>query len=458
MKTVLIFAHECAPHQRPQSTIGAQRPAQFAKYLADFGWRAIVLCADNTRRREPNHQAALAASRDETRRALAASDPTGPLIIPLPALSYNGLTDRTWRATFDDAARPRPQKLAVLSRKLLTAAKIRLGDWSQNWQPCARAAAEVVAETIKVDACLGEHGPDAGLFLAAWFHARYGTPWLADFRDPMPQGFIGAARRWYTAQGRKLTATAAGTINVTPYWAELDQAMFGRPAWCIPNGFDPVEFPPTHANSFSETADKTQSATANQYFTIIYAGNIISSQRLDIFLQGLQTARKRLGAEGAKLRFVYRGQMHAEVAALAQKLCVQDLTDSAGPVPRASSLAHLTQAQVLLLLSIAHPEQEDVYFRRGYYPAKTFEYFGAQRPILCVPGDGDLLDELLRTTRAGTVAQTPADVTDYLLSTFADWVKRIPSRFQPDAAAIAQYTRRNLTGRLADLLNLLSTK
>lgn len=451
MKTVLIFAHECAPYQRPQSTIGAQRPAQFAKYLADFGWRAIVLCADNTRRQEKNHPAALTASRDETRRALAASDASAPLIIPTPALSYHGLTDRAWRATFDAQARPHPQKIAVLARKMLTAAKIRLGDWSQTWQPCARVAAEVIAAETKIDACLGEHGPDAGLFLAHWFHARYGTPWLADFRDPMPQGFTGAARRWYTAQGRKLTATAAGTINVTPYWAELDHEMFGRPAWCIPNGFDPAEFPQVTDVAANRDAD----IAASDVFTIIYAGNIISSQRLDIFLQGLQAARERLGTDGAKLRFVYRGRMHAEVAALAQKWQVQDLTDSAGPVPRAASLARLTQAQVLLLLSIAHPEKEDVYFRRGYYPAKTFEYFGAQRPILCVPGDGDLLDALLRETRAGTIANNPAQVADYLVSACADWVKRAPSRFQPDAAAIAQYTRRNLTGRLAELLNAL---
>ena len=37
-RCVLVFAHECAPYNRAESMIGAQRPAQFAKYLPEFGW------------------------------------------------------------------------------------------------------------------------------------------------------------------------------------------------------------------------------------------------------------------------------------------------------------------------------------------------------------------------------------------------------------------------------------
>ncbi len=447
MKTVLIFAHECAPYHRPQTMVGAQRPAQFAKYLGEFGWRAVVLCADNARRGQTDHPQALSDARADVQHALDKAAPDAPVIIPTPALAYDGWADRAWRATFKEGS-PQPHKLTVTARKALTAAKIRSGDWSQPWQPCARAAAEVITQNIKIDAVVGEHSPDAGLFLAHWFHARYGTPWLADFRDPMPQGFQGAARRWYTAQGRKLTSTAAGTINVTPYWAELDKEMFGRPAWCLPNGFDPSEFPAT-----TDTMPRTP------YCEIIYAGNIIPSQRLAVFLEGLQQARLASGTDlGNKLRFVYRGGAHRQVAQEAEQAGVADLTDSAPPIPRLESLARLQQAQTLLLLSIAHPEQEDVYFRRGYYPAKTFEYFGAQRPILCVPGDGGLLDELLHTTRAGEICRTAAQVAAYLTDAVRAWDANNPAGYQPDTVAIAGYTRRNLTGQLAALLDNIRHK
>ncbi|HSZ72935.1 MAG TPA: hypothetical protein VK750_09680, partial [Cytophagaceae bacterium] len=49
--TVLIFAYECYPHNRLGSSIGAQRPYQFAKNLADLGWKVIVLCCDVEQRR-----------------------------------------------------------------------------------------------------------------------------------------------------------------------------------------------------------------------------------------------------------------------------------------------------------------------------------------------------------------------------------------------------------------------
>ena len=119
-------------------------------------------------------------------------------------------------------------------------------------------------------------------------------------------------------------------------------------------------------------------------------------------------------------------------------------------------MARLARAQVLLLLSIANPAQEDVYFARGFYPAKTFEYFGARRPILCAPGDGGLLDELLRETRAGVTARTPDAVAAYLAEMVRAWSTGRAVPYNPDAAAVESYTRRNLTGRLAAILDGLT--
>ena len=48
LRTALFFAYECAPHHRAESTMGAQRPAQFAKHLPEFGWRALVLRRQST--------------------------------------------------------------------------------------------------------------------------------------------------------------------------------------------------------------------------------------------------------------------------------------------------------------------------------------------------------------------------------------------------------------------------
>jgi glycosyltransferase involved in cell wall biosynthesis len=440
MPTLLIFAHECAPHNRPQSTVGAQRPAQFAKHLQQYGWRAVVICCDSEQRGRKDREKALAAARQEARHALREAAPAGSVVIATPSLAYDGARDYLWRKTFA-GDKPRRGPLAVTARRLLTESKFYTGDWSQSWQPCARAAAEIVAERLKIDVVLGEHGPDAGLFLAHWFAAKHGVPWLADFRDPIGQGYSGATRVLYARAGKKLLETARGTINVTPFWTDLDRQMFGLPAWCIPNGYDEDDYPASVENP------------PNDALEITYAGNIIPQQRLDMFFEGFRLAVERLGAEQNRLRFVYRGHAHEKVAKMAQDAGITENTKIGPALPRAESLALLRQTQVLLLLSFASSEQEDVYFAEGFYPAKTFEYFGARRPILCVPGDGKLLDALLAEARVGATARSPAEVAAYLSEVIQLQIAGKTLLYQPDEAALARFSRRNLTGRLVAVLN-----
>ncbi len=434
MKTVLIFAHECAPHQNPRSTIGAQRPAQFAKYLREFGWRAVVLCCDNERRRWDDRAATLATARDDARRALAAAHPSEPVIVATPGLRHDGWLDRSWRGTFTEVG-PRRGKPAILARKAMTALKFRSGDWSQAWQPSARAAAEVVAESVKIDVVLGEHGPDAGLFLARWFAAKYGVPWLMDFRDPMVQQYRGVTRKLYTRTARDLLKTAAGTIAVNPFLAELDEKMLGRPAWTITNGFDPSEF-------------AAPVRRKNDCLTVAYIGNFIPEQKIEIFLAGLREVN-------APVRFVYRGGMAEQVLKLAAANGVTHLLDCGGQVERKEALEVMQRADVLLLLAIANPAEADIFLRRGVYPGKMFEYFGARKPILCVPGDGAMLDELLAATQTGATANNASAVAQYLNQAICDWLAgKLP--YAPKAELVEQYTRRNLTGRLAEILNQIS--
>ena len=203
MPTLLIFAHECAPYNRPKSTIGAQRPAQFAKHLAAYGWRTIVVCCDNERRGLNNRKQTLGIVREETRLALAETPGDESIVIPTPSLASDGPRDFLWRATFD-GEKPLSNPMAATARRLLTEAKFTTGDWSQNWQPCARAAAEIVAGKVKIDMVLGEHGPDAGLFLARWFSDKFSVPWVADFRDPIAQGFSGVTRVLYARAAKRV--------------------------------------------------------------------------------------------------------------------------------------------------------------------------------------------------------------------------------------------------------------
>ena len=435
LKTVLIFAHECAPYHRVQSTVAAQRPAQFAKYLPKFGWRAIVVCCDATQRGA--EWSSLHPIRDRAAHAIKSSDPSESVIIPTPSLPWDGLLDRIWRAV----SRERAGRWAPLLRKPLTVAKLLTGDYSQAWQPCARAAATGIISAIRIDACLGEHSPDAGLFLARWFSNQFGVPWIADFRDAILQPFRPALRVAYAPIARRLLSSASCVVNVTPYWSELDGQLFGRPTATIPNGYDPEEF-----------ADPVP-AEALACFTVAYTGHIWREMRLSIFLQGLAALRAILGEEFREVRFAYRGAHHEEVKQSAEKVGIGDVVDSKPHIPRAESLALLRRAEVLLLLSIAGAARQDIYLKKGIYPGKTFEYFGAGRPILCVPGDQGLLDELLSRTGTGVTLDTPDRIAAYLAAAFRRWKGGSPREHRVRSEEVARYSRRALSGHLAHLLD-----
>jgi glycosyltransferase involved in cell wall biosynthesis len=448
MRTVLIFAHECAPYNRPESTVGAQRPAQFAKYLPEFGWRAVILCCDAQRRGVARQTDADSLSED-VRRRIREAEPNASIIIPTPSLPYDGWLDRCWRALLPE--NEKASGLRSLVRKPLTAAKFLTGDYSQAWQPCARLAAEVVAEELSLDACIGEHGPDAGIFLARWFAGQYGLPWIADFRDPILQPLRPLARKLYAPVARRLLATAMGTVNVNRRLAQLDQDLFGLPAWSIPNGFDPEEF-----------ATPSEQVKTDR-LTIAYMGNIIGLQRIEIFLEGLALVRQALSAnEFGNLSFVYRGFASKQVARQATGLGVSEVVDAKPRIERDQALALLKNADMLLLLSITSLGPGDVYYSEGLYPAKVFEYFGARRPILCVPGDGALLDELIEETNTGVILRTPREIAEYLVHTLRAWEAGRAVPYQPNEPAVLQYTRRNLTGRLAavldEIINYKATK
>jgi glycosyltransferase involved in cell wall biosynthesis len=431
-KNLLIFAHECAPYNRPQSTIGAQRPAQFAKHLPHYGWRAIVLCCDH-KRRETLARREAAQVQAETRELLRQSDAAQSLIIPTPSLRHDGPLDCAWRIC---------QNLKPL-RKALTLAKFRRGDWSQSWQPCARAAAEAVAREVKIDACLGEHGPDAGIFLARWFHAKHGAPWLADVRDPFLRPFRGLARRVYGRVARELVKTAAGTIAVTPVWAELDEKLLGKRVWCIPNGYDPEEFPPP------------QKKTRGERFVIAFAGNI--RETFDIFIQGLWLLKSQLKRqEFEAVRFRYWGAAHEKVAKLAKEAGVSEVVETRPHTPRETVLQQLAQADLLLLLTLPEDTKQDKYLAQGLYPGKLFEYWGARRPILCVPSDEGLLHDLLQQSLTGVAFSRAHEIAFYLSEALHEWRAGHVLSHQPDEEVLESFTRRHLAGQLAAALDEIS--
>jgi hypothetical protein len=432
VKTVLLFAYACAPYNRPESTIGAQRPAKLAKYLTRFGWRTIVICHDG--RASINDPAQLRGIVD---RSLGQLRPDAPLIVPVPALKHDGPLDKAWNWASREGRRGIVWDAV---RRPLTIAKFFTGDYSQSWQPAARAAAIAVAERTNVDACIGEHSPDAGLFLARWYSETHHVPWIADFRDPFLFGQRVALRPLLAPFARRMVRSATHVVEVTPPSVEIDSRLLSRRVELIENGFDPEEF------------EGPLEPTPEGEFAVVLTGSIWVQSDLERFLQGLALLRDRLGSEADRsLRFRYVGGDHEIVQSLAKRVGVEAIVDSRGRVPRAVALQAARGADVLLVISpLNHP---DPYWAAGAYTGKVFEYLGARRPILAVPAGNRPLEALLHRTRAGTSASTPGEIAAYLEAAWRQWRSTGAVAYSPDEATLAQYSRVRSAQKMAALLD-----
>ncbi len=434
MRTVLLFAHECAPHHRPESTMGAQRPAAFARDLAEFGWRPVVICCDARRRERINRGDLEEVAREAEGRMRSAADDE-PVVIATPSLRDDGWMDRVWKR-----ARRSPSPAAVPFRRALTAAKWWSGDYSRSWQPAARAAAEAVAAETTVHACMGMHSPDAGLFLARWFHRRYGPPWIADFRDPVDEGFRGLGRAAYLRVARGIVRSASHVINVTEPWTERDRRSLRRPATCLPNGFVPDEFEPP------------ASPPAGGPLVLAYMGGLKAGHPTGVFFEGVAHLRESMPDLSDRLRILSRGPGSERFLREARSAGVEACVDAGPPLPRGDALRAMGEADLLLLFGLAGDRETD----SGQVPGKTYEYMGARRPVLCVsPGDG-ILGEILHRTGVGDTVSGAEGVAGALKEALQRHSDGVPLRYDPVGPEIERYTRRSITGRLAELLDAVT--
>jgi len=444
-KTALIFAYECAPYNRPGSTIGAQRPYQMAKYLAQNGWKTIVLTCNNKLRRststvDKNQIGKLIEN------GLQELEEENWTIVALPSLHCDGMVDWLWWKTVtldkqNGTVKPKRGLLLSLIRKVLTIIKLTKGDHSQGWQKPANYAADLVAKKYKIDLVMGEHGPDAGLFLAKRFHRKFGTPWVMDFRDPVDIGVPNILRKLYLRFIKQILASSSLLINVTPYWKELDRKRFEKNVICITNGYDPDEF------------ETKENANTTNYFDILYPGNVHEKQNIELFLSALSLCIKEDNLD--RLRFIYCGGQSNYINKLLIRYQLEKHSKIYKSLPRSKALILMQSASVLLIMGVVSNDKSNRLIARGVYPGKVFEYFGAKRPILLAPTDDGILEELIINTRSGVVCKNIPEIRKFINKSYDNWENGLPV-FPINTTLTIKYNRYNQMKRLSNMFDEIS--
>ncbi len=395
----------------PTPGAGAQRAAGFARHLAEYGWKPIVLAAGDA-------ESGIESSQE------------GPVTV------HRVRDFRTPRsALVDYVGPPEPTLLKRVLRSF------RLTNRFLYWSTRSAPVAGRIARDNSVDLVWATFPPDVVPWLANEAAIVLAVPYVLDLRDPwLGPGGYEAYSRWQArqyAKTEKKSLLAAGLIVVISDAMRDDLVnRAGVPAdriTVIPNGFD------------ADRCKKLETIESAGTSTLTHVGSVIQRNRPDLFFKALGSNKARLA--GTKVRFV--GNLaSSHVAALG----LSDVVSTTGLVSAPDAWRETCAADALLLLV-------GDYVGRWGHNAKMFEYIRSGRPILCLeetPGSNDrrLLEQLAPERTVFASLTQPDDIIAGI-GRVVELAKSIPFGQLDDSPGLMRYDRRRLAGELADVLNRL---
>jgi hypothetical protein len=318
-------------------------------------------------------------------------------------------------------------------------------------RPAVQAGLEV-ARHHRLDAILSYCPPETNHVVAHHLAKRLAVPWVPFFGDLY--GFLASQLPRYSLEGvarsawhRWCLAPAAACAAVSPAMVQYLASTYDKPVELILNGFDPAEF-----------ADPLPaSTTARQRMVISHVGSLYpGDQRPDILLDGLDRLLQQqpevvahLGVRfvGSKcddwLQAALKGRPAAQVCSVLPR------------VDAATAVTLVRQSDAILVFPCtAHRER----YGTLSYPTKIFEAFGARRPVLAVPADGDWVDTLLERSGGGHSARDSEEVAIRLGEWFRTWKSGGDLPYQGRPERLAEFTVSRQVERLAGLLDQVAAR
>lgn len=320
-------------------------------------------------------------------------------------------------------------------------------DGSRPWakrvtQECLRLCAE-----RRIDAIYTTLPPFSSAFVGRDLRRATGLPWIVDYRDLW---FGDVLREWLPAWRkryefgieRRLLRHADAIVTVsepkTAYMQHLHPGLAAR--WeTLTNGYD--------EDIYAGRQRRRSSGTGTIDF--VYTGRLFKNRRGYAFAEALGRLHASDPSLTRNVRVRVFGSVAPEIRArydeILQRHAIAHLYDFAGDVSYETAMQAQLDCDYLLLI-VDTGETAD-----GVIPGKLFEYVAARRPIfaLCNPGATQQIIE-----RAGLGKTVPAESVDACTALLREWLSApVPEEIAADEAFLARFDRREITRRLAQLLD-----
>lgn len=419
----------------PSGGAGVQRWLKFSKYLRDFGWEPIIYTPENPE----------APAIDNS---LEKDIPEGITIIKRPIIEpysvykrFVGMKpgDKVNAGFLQEKEKPGiAEGLAVWLR-----GNFFIPDARRFW---IRPSVKFLKEYLKnhpVDAIVSTGPPHSMHLIALQIHNKLNIPWLADFRDPWTgidfyhqlRLTLFADKLHHKLERKVLTSATAITVVSQDMVNEFN-GIVKREYKLVTNGYDAQDIRPLPQNQLDKK------------FTLSHIGSINASRNPVGLWKVLSEMVKLQPDLATVLQIKLVGKVDIGVLKSIEQNGLTSCLSRIEYMPHQDVMHEIQKSQVLLLLINNTPNA------KGILTGKVFEYLGSGRPILSIgPEDGEAAVILKDCDAGQTAGYENEDAMRRIISDY--FIRYSEQRLESNMGNRLKYSRKELTGEIAEILNAL---
>lgn len=422
----------------PMEGVGLIRALKFAKYLPRFGWEPVIL---TVRSADGMGDAALSSGTVKVFRTdyvdiiSKAKERMGRLKF------WNKPGEKDSRAQTDGNEKDRMRSSAI---KSVLREFIAIPDEQIGWYEFAAAVGKKIVNDEGIDIIFSTSPPETAHLIARELKRGCSIPWVADLRDLWADDHYRARPLWkkivLRAMEKRVFKDADKVVTVSKSWAEmLRKNVPGDKLSVVENGFDDEDF----------TGIRQEK---NEKLTINYMGKLHKvHQPVDIFFRALAGLIRDgvIDKDKIEVKFYVLGHDRPDITAIARDHGLSGIVTEPDSVNYDRSLEVQRASDILLFVQWTGRGNE------GWYSAKLYDYLGARRTILALAKKGGIIENLIKVTSSGVVAENEEEMRRYISAFYNEYLKNGSVRYFGREEEVLKHTRLARTADLARVFDLL---
>jgi hypothetical protein len=423
-KKLLIITYYFPPAGGP----GVQRWLKFVKYLPEFGVQPIVYVPENPT--YPIMDEALVSEISDQVVVLK-----NKIVEPyqLAAIFSKNKTKKISSGIF-----PQKKKQTFLDKTFLwVRGNLFIPDARVLWVKPSVSYLEKYIRENNIDTIVTSGPPHSLHLIGLALKEKLNVKWFADFRDPWTTiGYHKALRlsSYASKKHKRLehkVLNTADTIIVTSKTTKTEfQAITPKPIAVITNGYD---------------LENVEKQTLDTKFSLAHIGSFLSDRNPPFLWECLVELLQEIPDFKSHLEIKLIGAVSQEVLEAISEFKLNNYLNLLGYVSHHEAIAHQKKSQVLLLIEI---NSEDT---KSIIPGKLFEYMVSNRPILALGPQGSDFAAIIKETNTGVFFDYSEKAK--LKSVILDFYNQfLEGKLQANGVGLQQYSRKNLTKQLAQLI------